>query len=215
MAAIHILWKIGEFLNYYSASVTGIATAFIAGFTFTLWRTNARQIQLTDRALKLASDEFHSTHRPRIRVKHVWLKSDIWAGERIIIDLIIVKAGNSTAKITNFSLATLVLGTGDVLPNDHRSYVDFGADLLVTSGQSVSLPDISDGRILSDGDNVALREDRCKLYCFGGIDYLDTNDPPKIMRTTFCRVLPMLPRASVAKSSRFRVHDDPDYEYAD
>jgi hypothetical protein len=46
---------VGEFLEAHNGAVTAIATCFIAGFTFILWRATTRQARITDAALVLAS----------------------------------------------------------------------------------------------------------------------------------------------------------------
>jgi len=143
---------------YFSDQNGGLITAFasiaIAAFTLTLWWATAEHGRISDRVLQLARDEFHSTHRPRIRVKHVWLKSEIWMDEKIMIDLAIVNSGNTTAIITQYSMATLIISKDDVLPNGHDEWKIIKTNTKVTSGLTILAPGISDGRVLSDPDNA-------------------------------------------------------------
>jgi hypothetical protein len=73
----------GAFIDENSGTLAALATIAIAAFTLTLWRATTEHGRITDRVLDLAIDEFNATHRPKIRVKHVWLLTDIWAGEKI------------------------------------------------------------------------------------------------------------------------------------
>src|SRR5260221_14213213 len=52
---------------------TAVATIAIAAFTWTLKQSTDKLWETSKRQIKLARDEFLSTHRPKIRVKHVWL----------------------------------------------------------------------------------------------------------------------------------------------
>ena len=55
--------------------------------------TSARQAIETERQLTFARDEFMSSHRPKIRIKHVWLVSDMWESEAIVINVVCVNMG--------------------------------------------------------------------------------------------------------------------------
>jgi hypothetical protein len=70
-----------------AAVISAFSTCFIAGFTVSLVRATNKQGALTGKALKLASDEFLATHRPRVIVREVY-----WEPERA--DAITVMWGN-------------------------------------------------------------------------------------------------------------------------
>lgn len=62
-----ILWVIA-IADSHNGLVTALATVFVAGFTWTLWRTGRRQGDLAQKSIDLARDEFNATHRPRLFV---------------------------------------------------------------------------------------------------------------------------------------------------
>jgi hypothetical protein len=74
-------WQIGRAVDHWSALVTAIATAFIAGFTYTLWKATTGTLKATQDSIQLARDEFLSTHRPEMRLKHIWLTGE--SGRRL------------------------------------------------------------------------------------------------------------------------------------
>jgi hypothetical protein len=102
--AVYVLVKAAEFLNFYGALITAIATIAIAAFTFTLkrstdrlWEAGEKQFNhakslafqaFLDRAtdlknvgqqIQLARNEFLATHRPKVIVREVYLDGDqIW-----------------------------------------------------------------------------------------------------------------------------------------
>jgi hypothetical protein len=55
---------------------TALATIFIAAFTFTLKRSTDKLWETNKDQIRLAREDFLSTHRPEIRFKHVWLVSE-------------------------------------------------------------------------------------------------------------------------------------------
>ena len=83
-------------------------------------------------------------------------------------------------------------------------------------GITFDLPEISDGRILTDEENAGIRQGAMRLYCFGCVDYTDISESARVKKTAFCRVLevPKTPR-SYQDVGRLVVHHDADYEYQD
>jgi hypothetical protein len=63
-AAAGIAVAVLDFLEKHNGAVTGVATVFIAAFTFTLKRS-------TDKLWKLARRDFIATHRPRVGVAFI------------------------------------------------------------------------------------------------------------------------------------------------
>jgi len=148
----------------------------------------------------------------------VWLKSEIWEGKQIVIDLVIVNSGDAPAIVTQCAMATLIISKDDTLPNGHDTWAISENKYEMSVGLTVSINGLTDHRALSDPDNVALREESKFLYCMGSVDYIDQNDPTKIMKTAFCRILKMPPQIRpgvTGRTSRFVTHSDPDYEYQD
>lgn len=223
-----------------SIALTAIATVVIAWFNFSLshstkqlWREArvARRIALRNvRAARASAeaaqasadamrDEFMSTHRPRLRVKHVVLTSEIWDGEEIEIKLIIVNAGNTHARIIECSVVTVAVPKGRELPGrpeyPFNSRFKPAAETL-PSGKTYIFPRLKRGHVLTDADNTGLRNGSLSLYRYGFVEYLDLGVSPRLKTTAFCRVLvvPMRP-TSYVDIGRFVLHIDPDYEYAD
>jgi hypothetical protein len=58
----------GRFMDGHGVGLTAIASFIIAAFTATLWIATRQQGNLTFESLKLAREEFISTHRPKIIV---------------------------------------------------------------------------------------------------------------------------------------------------
>jgi hypothetical protein len=56
--------KISDLVIAFFSYVLAVATGWLGWATIGLWRAS--------------SDEFAATHRPKIRIKHLWLASDIW-----------------------------------------------------------------------------------------------------------------------------------------
>jgi hypothetical protein len=201
-------------------NLTAISTAGIFAFTVVLACVTRKQAAQTREIITLTRDEFNATHRPRLRIKHVWLKSDIWEKEEVKIDLVIVNGGDAPAIVTQCTMATLLVSQDDALPNAHDTWVFNNAQYEMGVGLTVRTNDMSDGRVLSDADNVALREETKFLYCLGAVDYIDRSSPPKLMKTAFCRILKMPSQVrpgAVGRTSRFvrPENPDPDYEYED
>jgi hypothetical protein len=213
-----MFWWISDHATVISTVISACATAAIAWFTICLVQATRGQLTKLGESIQLARDEFNATHRPRIRVKHVWLKSEIWEGKQITVDLVFVNSGDATAIVTQCAIATLLISSEDDLPNGHDTWIFDRSQRQMVPGFTTHIKDISLGRTLSDQDNADLRKGSRCLYCLGSIDYFDINDRPKIMKTAFCRRLKILPQAGVGvvrRASRFMVHKDPDYEYQD
>lgn len=56
-------------LDIHNGTVTAIATAFIAAFTYFLIRVSSRQAELISKQIELGREEFRATHRPKIGVR--------------------------------------------------------------------------------------------------------------------------------------------------
>jgi hypothetical protein len=74
--------------------------------------------KVTNEALSLGRAEFISSHRPRMRLKHIYLTSDTdWRlGNPIEVNIEIVNAGNTLGRITFVNYDTVLLNAGNRLP---------------------------------------------------------------------------------------------------
>jgi hypothetical protein len=213
-------------LQWCSLSV-GIAQAIIyliqaALLAWVLYAT-LRQVKIANTALiaankqaTIANQTFRWTHRPRIRLKHVWLTSDIWHGQAIEVAVAIVNVGTAPAKIFQWHFSTFILDKDRDLPPpapDMAPPVTVDKDTL-DCGFTSQIERVTDGRGLSHDDHVGIRSEEKVLYCVGRIEYRPI-DAEGIHTTAFCLKLYLRPNASVDDRGRFHPHPDPDYEYQD
>jgi hypothetical protein len=165
--------------------------------------------------VRLARSEFLSSHRPKIRLKHIWLNEDIWQQQPVIVTLVCVNTGVADAKLQEIGLRYEIVRNGATLPPapdiDHVLQANGAA---VRSGKNHRFPLINIGRVITAAENTEIQNKTASLFCVGYISYLDAADLMRI--TGFCRVLEF-PHNTIARAdnSRFRIFKDPDYEYED
>jgi len=165
---------------------------------------------------KIMRQTFLWGHRPKIRVKHVWLTSDIWHGEPVEVAMVITNIGTAPAKIAQINFATLVLRATRELPfppDPKPPFRSLSMDVL-DCGISSEITKATDLRVLSPEDHVGIRKQERFLYCWGQIEYHPVGTSG-VHTTAFCRKLHLRDQANVADRGRFRVHHDADYEYQD
>lgn len=200
--------------------VTDFFVALFTGLLFYVGLGQLRALRKTvDAAVlqaKAAEGEFLSTHRPRIRVKHLWLQNDIWQKEKVQLRLVIVNHGDTDATIAGINVATWIVHEEQDLPATppfQPHTILQSARRVLPSGMTYEFVDVSDGRVLTDADNGALRDGKSRLFCFGYIDYLDMRG--RIRKTAFCKVLKLVHPRTYQVNARFVDHPDPDYAYED
>jgi hypothetical protein len=197
-----------EIVAYYT-KVLAWFTGIMAIATISLGIANIYQIGFI-RA------EFLSTHRPKVRVKHLWLASDIWQGEAILVNLTLVNNGTAEGVFNEAGLKFIVAKKDRSLPPEPAITALIRGSGNMPCGLNLYFKDIGDGTILTPDENVEVQNGRSKLYCIGYVSYLDSLKRMRI--TGFCRVL-TFPANNLAlrQNCRFRVLDpiDPDYEYED
>ena len=106
----------GAFLESHNGAITAIATIFIGWFTFTLKRSTDklwseareqrqeakviadRQFENTEKSIRLARDEFISTHRPKIIVREAIIGS-VMEGEPITVHYHLANIGETNGRI--------------------------------------------------------------------------------------------------------------------
>jgi hypothetical protein len=138
--------------------------------TSQLWRTAAEQGRVAQDSINLARNEFNSTHRPKIRIKHLWLETDIWQDEPIIVTLVCVNTGPAVDAFLNE--VGIVIHVGQ----DVRGRVEIGPLLAgheerIYSGFNFQFPGINMGKLTPE-DSRAIVQGVAKLYCLGYISYL-------------------------------------------
>ncbi|MFZ0209807.1 MAG: hypothetical protein WAL59_27485, partial [Roseiarcus sp.] len=167
--------------------------------------------------VKLARDQFVSTHRPKIRVKHLWLISDVWHNEQVVVDLFCVNSGPAIARLHEIGLKCLVIDVNKNVPAGTtinaliKPYEGW-----IKSGFNYTFAGMTDGTVISSNQNMGIQQGLARLICFGYVSYFDTADRLRI--TGFCRELTFPATISANRSissCRFRVFDDPDFEDED
>ncbi len=169
--------------------------------------------------LRLARAEFLSTHRPKIRIKHLWLvggvASEIWQGEPIIVNLTCVNNGTTDAILHEVGIKYLVVkkDRGLLTEPDIPAVLNVRGAAL-PCGRNWTIEDLRVGTVITAEQNVDIQQHRADLYCIGYVSYFDAAERMRI--TGFCRIL-TFPQNALAHTGncRFRVFDDPDYEYED
>ena len=67
----YFAYRLATIANEWGVLITAIATIVIALFTATLWYVSRDTLWTAIKSVELVRDEFLSTHRPKIRIKHV------------------------------------------------------------------------------------------------------------------------------------------------
>jgi hypothetical protein len=209
-----------EGIDTHNGIIATWATLVIALFTATLWITSKSQLTELARQVDLARDEFLSTHRPKIRLKHMWLTKDIQPHDYIEVELNVVNIGNTPATLTEMKFTTVILPTAVPLPAIPAFYSGQAIQLNgeLPSGITLRIPNISNNYKLSPEERNNILNGIERLYCVGYINYLDKKERLRV--TSFCRYFEP-PKSTYlhpfkAKDyGRFRIMKDPDYEYQD
>ena len=185
-----------------------IATGVLGFFAF-------RQASDMKATIELNREEFLSTHRPKIRVKHFWVTGDVWGGERIIANLTCVNTGTTEAILQEIGIRFYVVANDRPIPFDRQITPALPlSGRRLQSGVNGEVEGIPFDMVISDEQNVQIQQGRSKLYCVGFISYQDGAERLRI--TGFCRVMTFPDNALPhADNIRFRTFEDRDYEYED
>ena len=154
--------------------ILAVATIGLGVATLGLYRSARRQ-------LKLAREGFTSTHRPKLRLKHIWFASEdgqkfvgrIESGKPITVRLDIVNVGSTEAFITVINFMTVIIPPGHRLPQ-RPPYNEPGVrqfhvgGIRLGSGITFTHP-VSDGCVLSPEELQAIRNPDWRLYFVGTI----------------------------------------------
>jgi hypothetical protein len=186
-------------------------------------RVYDRQRQIMDMQNEISARNYIATHRPKIRVKHMWLANDIWSGENIAPRLVITNNGTAPARINRVSFGMTIVSSkrGLQFPPDDEPQNNAPSVPIIGAGVTweIDAQDLSRPiAALSSEDHVRIRARSHILFCFGQIEYKPAWGNPEDVgwhTTGYCRRLFLRPNASADERGRFRVHYDPDYEYQD
>lgn len=187
--------------------ILAIATIVLGGATVALYFANERQIAL-------ARSEFASSHRPKIRIKHVWLVA-LGSNQPVTVEIIYANVGDAKAIVSKIGMDFNVINADAQLPPGmtppERSYIKYpeiGMGVTVSTGNVVSLARLDGMRVLD------IRNGEKLLCCFGFIEYSDIGPPEtrKIRRTAFCRMY-RPSRRPIDGMGRFVRPEQPDFDY--
>jgi hypothetical protein len=168
--------KIARFTELlFYATVALAVMAFIQAVVFG-WQG----IQLRE-AVSAARDEFLATHRPKIRIKHLWLANDIWSGEKIAVNLVVVNNGPAAATMNEIGIRFEIARANRDVPFDPdiaaiQGIQVQGRPLLgypLPTGISLKITGIQRDMVLNDEQNVAIQNGTSRLYCIGFVSYFD------------------------------------------
>jgi hypothetical protein len=185
--------------------------------------TPARDAAIAARNLAAAQkDDLQATHRPLIRIKHLWITNDISQTVPITVKIVCVNVGTANAILGQIGIRCHVVGNEYLLPADPAidPVLNLGLGVLVC-GRNWTIPgnnpadNLSTGYIMPAHEWADVQRGHARLYCLGWVSYLDTAERMRI--TGFCRVLepPDANTVLTPTNGRFRVCKHPDYEYQD
>lgn len=210
-------------LTLFTARLFWATVALSVIALFQLFVFGWQGIQLK-RTVNLGREEFNATHRPRMRLKHVWFTGDQFAWRLngpLEVNLDIVNIGNTKARVTWINYASIILPTGQPLPQ-RPPYDEIPPNDGVRISRFQTMGDLAGGitlaRTVCDGivDNRDVTEilwGRKRLYLVGSIEYWDAAG---LRQTAFCRSLTYSEYPpKTLEAGRFEVENDPDYEYED
>jgi hypothetical protein len=171
-----------DVLNEISPALTAIATVGIGIFTWTLWTTSRDQGRLNQAALKLASDEFVATHRPKLFVQAVF--ANIWGAppHETIIEFIVVNGGEAKA----YPIKALGF-----------SYIQ-GVNSIFDPKETAATPVFPEGKDLEPGERITLKVQSAsikndyndflaggRMFVLGRVEYAGKDGIVRV--TGFCR----------------------------
>jgi hypothetical protein len=208
----------GHFVKGEHDAIIALGTLIIGLFTYTLWRSTFNLTKIGLEEIRLARDEFLSSHRPIIRIKHVQMTSKLWEGEKLVFRIVFVNAGSSDAFVHKYGIGIHIIRPESYLPVDPQFPVTMaGGQQKCPVGFTLVAEGLTDDTVLTDNQNVMIRNRTRLLYCTGFVEYTDAQG--WIRKTAFCRVFEAsLAPGSAENPGRFvmpKLSDEPDYEYSD
>ena len=204
--------QFGDLFGSVNALFSGLAFGFVVIALILQNKELRQQAAHIQSQLDLTRDEFHASHRPKVRLKHLVLARNVQPGQPIVVELTFVNTGTADARLGEVGIRFLVLQTGDTLPNAQKipSIYDFRDTEKLVCGVNTQI-ECDTGFKLRQEEFDFIQKSRFKLYCIGWTSYRDKAGRLRI--TGFCRILEG--DLSDAYHARFCKFDDTDYEYED
>jgi hypothetical protein len=201
-----------------SAAASAFFALVLAWFTYRLIRVGRDQHQAATDSLSLAREEFITSNRPRIRIRHIFLTSGIEEDNPVTVDIHLVNVGDSAAIVKEIGIDFNVVTSGRRLSGNMIPPVRKVDEFRCGLGDTIVLHSIKTFSPLQADQVISITFGERILHCFGYIEYTDTGpeESRKSKRTAFCRAfaLPISPEDGIG---RFLPLDtpDPDYEFED
>jgi hypothetical protein len=160
-----------------------------------LWAATIGLYFAGERQLRLARAEFIATHRPKIRIKHIWLVV-LGSNQPVTVDIVYANVGDAKAVISSIGMDFNVINSDAQLPGDltppGRAYVNYPE---LGLGDTERTDNVSSLGRLDEERVEAIRSGTKLLCCFGFVEYSDDGpkETRKIRRSAFCRVINLPP----------------------
>jgi hypothetical protein len=178
----------------------------LAVFGWQGWQLK-RTVSATKKAVDLGNKEFIATHRPKIRIKHVWLLNEFGSSEPIRIEVDCVNVGTSDARFIDYGCDFLLVRKGASFPAKHDYAHRRQINTVLKSGITGPFPDLV--LPVTQEAELAVRNALADFYCVGYLHYMDGAN--NVRTTAFCRKLIV----NEWRSGHFVLFENPDYEYQD
>lgn len=202
-----------------------ITDSLLALFTFFLVGVGCIQGGLIRRQIKLARDEFLSSHRPKIRIKHVFLETEVWNTGLLKVEIHFVNSGNTNAILKSFRFDVLVTEDDGRLPRQAKKMaqntIGIKGELPPGVNWKTPIPLDRSFTLKERFDQDIIMARNKKLFFVGAIVYAGVA-AEKIKEqehtTAFCRELCFNdPNKPTLEGTRFVPLEKPDsdYEYED
>jgi hypothetical protein len=200
----------GTSLDANGELLTAISTLAIAAFTLTLWL-------VTEGTLSLARDEFISSHRPKLRLRHLRMESPV-LGEQMKLQFALSNIGDTQAEIAAIDVTLIIENalpvldpaSGNMVNKELRTPVIFPLGDIVAAGDSLTLQGVSVAYFNGTADPPDENWLIGRTEVTGTVTYADQSKVRR--RTAFYRWLRELNRFEFKDFTRAQKRD---WEYED
>jgi len=185
---------------------TALATVVIAVFTVCLFIATGVQAWLTREAIRLAREEFISSHRPRLIVRDVALERDD-RGDVRLVRFRLFNVGETDATVVESVVDIVSDGNSALAAQVNSTNIDYlGKGKIPAGGAREYRCPVSEDITLMLHPIVATLSPNISPVFFGAVLYQD--DVGTKRRMAFRRIYD-------SERARFVPSDDPEHEYSD
>ena len=181
-------------------------------------RAYDRQRQIIDMQNEISARNYIATHRPKIRVKHMWLANDIWSGENIAPRLVITNTGTAPSRINRVSFGMTIVSSkrGLQFPPDDEPQNNAPSVPIIGAGvtweidaQDLSRPIAALSQKIMCGYAQGLTSffasGRSNTNPPGAIPKMSGGTQPAIVAVCFCGRMPTLMNGPLPRPPRSRL----------